>query len=131
LGKDRLANIGIEPTSVPLRGPLAAHASVMFYKEDRMKQIKWGKAVLAGLVANVASFIVGGGGYMLIGRAFFKLEPSSFWRWTPSDPFNMPFGWYIYLIVGNTLLAIVIAVIYAVLYDSLPYSCINNMTKWV
>jgi hypothetical protein len=26
--KDRLANIGIEPTSVPLRGPLAAHASV-------------------------------------------------------------------------------------------------------
>ncbi len=34
--KDRLANIGIEPTSVPLRGPLAAHASVMCNKTNNI-----------------------------------------------------------------------------------------------
>jgi len=39
LVKDRLANIGIEPTSVPLRGPLAAHASVR-YLENRVGRIR-------------------------------------------------------------------------------------------
>jgi len=42
-----------------------------------MKNINWGRAVLAGLVVNVASFVIGGGGYVLIGRHVWALEPAS------------------------------------------------------
>jgi hypothetical protein len=84
-----------------------------------MKNIKWWRATLAGLAANVASFFVGGGGYLLFGWTF-KLEPVSVWRWTPEQMWEMPPVWWICLIAGNTILGIVVAYGYAVLYHGIP-----------
>jgi hypothetical protein len=84
-----------------------------------MSHVKWSRAVLAGLSANLASFLVGGGGYLLFGWVF-KLEPVFIWRWTPEKFAEMSVGWWVYLIVGNTLLAVVLALAYAVLYYGIP-----------
>ena len=84
-----------------------------------MKHVRWGRAALAGLVANLASFVVGGGGYLLFGGAF-RLEPTSIWRWTPDRMGEMSVGWWVYLVMGNTALAVVLALVYAVLYDGIP-----------
>ena len=35
-----------------------------------MTRIKWWRAAAAGLAAKLASFVVGGGGYLLFGRMF-------------------------------------------------------------
>ncbi len=85
-----------------------------------MKNIRWGRAVIAGLVANVASFVLGGGGYVLIGRHVFPLEPASIWRWTPARMFDLSAGWWVYLVIGNTVLAVAVALAYAVLYRGIP-----------
>jgi hypothetical protein len=84
-----------------------------------MSHVKWGRAILAGLAVNLASFVVGGGGYLLFGRVF-KLEPIFIWRWTPDKFGEMSVGWWAYLIVGNTLLAVILGLAYAVLYDGIP-----------
>ena len=83
-------------------------------------RIRWRRAVIAGLVANVASFVIGGGGYVLIGRHFFALEPASIWRWTPLRMFDLPTGWWVYLVIGNTVLAVAVALAYAILYPGIP-----------
>lgn len=85
-----------------------------------MLRIKWGRAVLAGMVANTSSFLMGGGGYLLVGRHFFNLEPANVWRWTPEKAWHMPFSWWIYLAVGNTVASILPALAYAVLYEGIP-----------
>jgi hypothetical protein len=84
-----------------------------------MKHVKFGRAVVAGLVANVLSFVVGGGGYQLFGWVF-ELEPRGVWKWTPGQ--SMSAGWWVFLVGGNTLLAIVYALVYAVLYHGIPGS---------
>jgi hypothetical protein len=56
--------------------------------EVAMSHIKWRRAILGGLAANVASFFVGGGGYVIFGR-FFKMEPLCIWRWTPEKTGEM------------------------------------------
>jgi hypothetical protein len=84
-----------------------------------MKHVKLGRAAVAGLVANVLSFIVGGGGYQLFGWVF-ELEPRGVWKWSPEKTAEMSFGWWAFLIGGNTLLAIVYALVYAVLYHGIP-----------
>ncbi len=85
-----------------------------------MKDIRWRRAIVAGFVANVASFVIGGGGYVLVGRLVFPLEPASIWRWTPARMFDLSAGWWVYLVIGNTLLAVAVAVGYAMLRPALP-----------
>lgn len=84
-----------------------------------MTHVKWLRAMVAGLAANLASFIVGGGGYLLFGWVF-RLEPTSIWRWTPDIMWEMSVNWWLYLIVGNTALALLVALGYAVLFDGIP-----------
>ncbi len=84
-----------------------------------MTHIKWHRAIVAGLAANLASFIIGGGGYLLFGWVF-RLEPTSIWRWTPDRMWEMSVNWWLYLIVGNTALALLVALGYAVLFDGIP-----------
>ncbi|MHC5049419.1 MAG: DUF6789 family protein [Planctomycetota bacterium] len=84
-----------------------------------MKHVKFGRAVVAGLVANVLSFIVGGGGYHLFGGVF-QLEPQGVWKWTPEMNAEMSVGWWIFLIGGNTVAAIVFALVYALLFHGIP-----------
>jgi hypothetical protein len=84
-----------------------------------MIDVKWLRAVLAGLAVNLVSFLVGGGGYILFDWTF-RLEPTSIWRWTPDKMCNMSVYWWTYLIVGNTLLALFLSMTYAVLYNGIP-----------
>ena len=84
-----------------------------------MKHVRFVRAVVAGLVANVLSFVVGGGGYHLFGWVF-ALEPQAIWKWTPGLNADMSLGWWVFLIGGNTLLAIVFAVVYAILFKGIP-----------
>ncbi len=88
-----------------------------------MKGVKVKRAVLAALVGNAASFIVGGGFYVLIGRSF-RPEPGSPFaavlRWTPGRTFDMPAWWWVLLVVGNTVLAFGPVFVYAILYDGIP-----------
>lgn len=93
--------------------------------EVAMRRVKWGRAVLAGLAANLASFVVGGGGYRLFGWVF-KLDPVFIWRWTPDKIAEMSGGWWAYLIFGNTVLAVIVGIVYAVLYDGIPGRGINK-----
>ena len=74
------------------------HADGVMREDAAMKNIRWGRAVIAGLAANVASFILGGGGYVLVGRHVWALEPASIWRWTPLRMFDLPAGWWVYLV---------------------------------
>ena len=84
------------------------------------------RAAVAGLAANAASFIVGGGGYVTVGRHFisarelFSGTAVDFWRWRPELTFEMPIWWWAALIVGNTLLAIGIAFMYALFIKGIP-----------
>jgi len=84
-----------------------------------MKHVKVGRAVVAGLVANVLSFVVGGGGYHLFGWVF-TLEPQGIWKWNPEQTADMSVGWWVVLIGGNTLAAIVFALVYAILFNGIP-----------
>ena len=54
------------------------------------------------------------------------MEPLSIWRWTPEKTGDMSLGWWAYLIGGNTLLAVVVALVFAVLYDGIPGSGIRK-----
>jgi hypothetical protein len=85
--------------------------------------VKVKRAILAGLAANAASFVVGGGFYVLIGRAFLPEPGSPFaavLRWTPGRTFDMPGWWWVFLVAGNTVLAVGVAFVYAILYEGLP-----------
>jgi hypothetical protein len=84
-----------------------------------MQHVKFGRAVVAGLIANIVSFVVGGGGYHLF-EWVFTLEPQGVWKWIPGSTAEMSVGWWVLLIGGNTLLAIVYALVYAVLYHGIP-----------
>ena len=92
---------------------------------ETMKKVKWGRATIAGLVVNLASFMIGGGGYFLFGHMF-RLEPAFVWRWTPDITPDMSLGWWVYLIIGNTALAIMLAFVYAVICPGLPGSGIKK-----
>jgi hypothetical protein len=84
-----------------------------------MRHVKFGRAVVAGLVANVLSFLVGGGGYQLFWWVF-ELEPRAVWKWSPAQTADMSVAWWAFLIGGNTLLAIVYALAFAVLFHGIP-----------
>ncbi len=84
-----------------------------------MKNINIKKVLIAGIIVNLASFIVGGGSYHLFGWVF-HLEPQNIWKWKPGETINMPLYWWIFLILGNTVLAIVVALVYAILYKGIP-----------
>jgi hypothetical protein len=71
------------------------------------------------LAVNLASIVVGGSGYHLFGWVF-RLEPADVWRWTPERTLDMPWTWMLFLGAGNTVLAVVVAFVYAWLYEGLP-----------
>ncbi|MBI4722346.1 MAG: hypothetical protein HY769_05000 [Candidatus Stahlbacteria bacterium] len=77
------------------------------------------RVLIAGIVANLMSFIVGGGGYLLFGWVF-QLEPQNIWKWTPGTTISMSLNWWIFLILGNTVLAIALALVYAILFNGIP-----------
>lgn len=77
------------------------------------------RALLAGVVTNFVSFLVGGGSYFLFGWVF-DLEPSAIWKWTPAQGFDMPAEWWIILFLLNIILAVIFAFIYALIEKGLP-----------
>lgn len=82
------------------------------------------RVVLAGLAVDLLSFVIALPSYKLFGWVF-ELEPSNVWKWTPASPAAIPFaslsfGQWLFLIVVNTALAIFIAFLYALLYQSIP-----------
>ncbi len=84
-----------------------------------ISHVKWGRAILAGMAANIASFFVGGGGYVLAGRHFTS-ESTLILPLSPATFFEMSLGWWTYLIMGNTVLAICVGIAYAILYHGIP-----------
>lgn len=78
------------------------------------------RVIIAGFVLNVLSFIIAVPSYKLFSWVF-QLEPKNIWKWTPNIPLSsMPIGWLIFLIVGNTILAMLVALAYAVFYKGIP-----------
>lgn len=82
-------------------------------------KINWRKVLLAGLVANMVSYLFGGGGYYIF-KDVFMVEPTIVWKWTPQQALVFSNTNLAGLVVGNFVLAVVVAVIFAVLYDGLP-----------
>jgi hypothetical protein len=83
--------------------------------------VKVKRAILTGLVCNAASFVVGGGFYLLIFRSFIPEPAGPFaavLRWMPGR--SMPAWWWALLVVGNTALAVGVAFVYAILYEGIP-----------
>lgn len=81
------------------------------------------RAILAGLICNAASYVVGGGAYVLIGSVIRPEVPgpvAAILRWTPGRTFEMPAWWWVLLVVGNAVLGVAVALVYAVLYDGIP-----------
>jgi len=80
------------------------------------------RVIIAGLVVNVVSFVI----FPLFfsDRLFgwiFRLEPTNIWKWTPQTPLGaMPMHWLAFLVSANTVLALFIAFLYAVLYRAIP-----------
>lgn len=83
-----------------------------------MAKLNYGRIILAGVAINFASFIVGGGSYLLFGNVF-KLEPIDIWKWTPAMGLDIPVSWWL-LFLMNIVLAVVFAWVFAVLYDGIP-----------
>lgn len=77
------------------------------------------KIILAGVVINILSFLIGGGSYFLFGRIF-ELEPTSIWKWTPTQGFNMPAQWWLILFLLNIVLAVIFAFVFALIEKGLP-----------
>jgi|Deesub1362A_J573_1020465.scaffolds.fasta_scaffold09780_3 hypothetical protein len=78
------------------------------------------KILIAGIVINFVSFIIGGGSYHLFSWIFL-LEPKDIWKWDPGTPLtSMPISWLIFLLIGNLTLAIIVALVYAILYQGIP-----------
>lgn len=86
------------------------------------------RIILAGLAVDIISFLIFPIFFSnaLFGWVF-KLEPTNIWKWTPEIPFtSMPAGYLTFFILANTILAIFIAFLYAVLYKSIPGTGINK-----
>lgn len=80
------------------------------------------KIILAGLVIDLISFLIFPLFFSnsLFGWVF-QLEPTNIWKWTPQLLFvSMPTSYLLFFILTNTLLAIFIAFLYAVLYKAIP-----------
>lgn len=78
------------------------------------------RVLIAGIVMNIVSFVFGGGSYYFFSWIF-QLEPQEIWKWTPDTSLSsMPISWLIFLIVGNTILAILYALAYAIFYKGIP-----------
>lgn len=94
-----------------------------FHKTMNFKRI-----ILAGLAIDAISFLIFP---LFFSNALFgwvfKLEPTNIWKWTPEIPFtSMPAGYLAFFILANTILAISIAFLYAILYKSIPGTGINK-----
>lgn len=83
-----------------------------------MEKMNYKKIIWAAVAINFASFIVGGGSYLLF-RSIFELEPTSVWKWTPAMGLTIPVSWPILLIM-NVFFALVFAWVFAVLYRGIP-----------
>lgn len=80
------------------------------------------RIILAGLAVDAISFLIFPLFFSnaLFGLVF-QLEPTNIWKWTPQVPFvSMPTSYLLFFILTNTLLAIFIAFLYAVLYKAIP-----------
>jgi len=80
------------------------------------------KIVIAGLAIDIISFLIFPLFFSnsLFGWVF-RLEPTSIWKWTPQISFiSMPTSYLAFFILANTILAIFIALLYTILYKSIP-----------
>lgn len=80
------------------------------------------KIIIAGLAIDVISFLIFPLFFSnsLFGWVF-QLEPTNIWKWTPQIPLaSMPVSYLLFFILANTILAIFIAFLYAVLYKAIP-----------
>ncbi len=78
------------------------------------------KILIAGLVVDILSFVIALPSYKLFSWVF-ELEPVNIWRWTPQVPLSSFSPWWlIFIITVNTILAIYLVVLYAILYKSIP-----------
>lgn len=84
-----------------------------------MRNLNIKKILFAGLTIFFISFLIGGGSYFLFGKVF-QLEPTSIWKWTPAQGFNMPIQWWIILFVLNIVLAVIFTFVYALIKKGLP-----------
>ena len=80
------------------------------------------RIIIAGLAVNVISFTIFPLFFStpLFGWVF-QLEPTNIWKWTPQISLtSMPASWLIFLFSVNTVLAMFIAFLYAVLFKAIP-----------
>ncbi len=87
-----------------------------------MSNLNIKKIILAGLAIDAISFLIFPLFFSnsLFGWVF-QIEPTSIWKWTPQVPFtSMPVSYLAFFILANTILAIFIAFLYAILYKSIP-----------
>lgn len=91
-----------------------------------MHKIDFKKIILAGLAVNIASFVFPFLSYKFFSWIF-ELEPTYIWKWTPSiSLWSMTANWLLILFVVNTLIAIFLAFLYAVFFQSIPSSGIKK-----
>lgn len=86
------------------------------------------KIIVAGLFIDVISFLIFPLFFSnsLFGWVF-RLEPTNIWKWTPQVSFtSMPTSYLTFFILANTVLAIFIAFLYAILYKSIPSTGIKK-----
>lgn len=80
------------------------------------------RIIIAGLAVNIISFAIFPLFFStpLFGWVF-NLEPTTIWKWTPQISLtSMPAGWLLFLFSVNTVLAMFIAFLYAVLFRVIP-----------
>jgi predicted neutral ceramidase superfamily lipid hydrolase len=80
------------------------------------------RIIIAGLAIDAVSFLIFP---LFFSRPLFgwifELEPTSIWKWTPHVSLtSMPITWLTFFILANTILAIFIVFLYAVLYKAIP-----------
>ncbi len=83
------------------------------------------RIIIAGFTINVLSFIIGALSFNWAFKFIFQLEPTYIWRWISFEQ-KMGTGWWTYLIIGNTILAILFAWVYAILIKGIPGSGIKK-----
>jgi hypothetical protein len=87
-----------------------------------MNNLNIKRILLAGLAVDFISFFIFPLFFSnpLFGWVF-KLEPINIWKWTPQISLtSMPTDWLMFLFSVNTVLAIFIAFLYAVLFKAIP-----------
>lgn len=80
------------------------------------------RIILAGLAVDAISFLIFP---LFFSNALFgwvfRLEPTNIWKWTPEIPFTaMPVGYLVFFVLANTVLAVFIAFLYALLHKTIP-----------